>query len=110
VEVELDAETGKDVPLGAPEGAPEGAVPLGGLPPPLPPPTPLEELATPPSAYSVAAAERVCWLVKSIPNAIQAKIPSSTLLPSKEYSTTGSEEAASSLKIESTSFSALVCW
>lgn len=75
--------------------------------PPLPPE--LLESSTPPEAYKLAAGEIVYSLVKSIPKAIQAKIPSLTLSPKREYSTIGSLEAASSARIVSSSFNVNAC-
>lgn len=64
-------------------------------------PPELLELSTPPEAYKVAAGVIVYSLVRLMPNAIQAKIPSLTLSPKSEYSTTGSDDAASSEKMVS---------
>lgn len=73
-------------------------MPFGGLPPPPPP-----ELAfsTPPPAYKFAAGVIDNSFVRSIPKDNHAKTPEVTSAASKLYSTTGSDEAASEAKTES---------
>ena len=72
---------------------------------PFPPgPPDLLESSTPPEAYRLAAGDTVYSLVRSIPKAIQAKIPSATSSPNSEYATTGSLLAASSARIVSSAF------
>ncbi len=105
----------EEVPLAArvvPDIEPVGTLPPAdplGAAPPDPPSLPLLSFSTQPPAKRLAADEIVFWLVKSIPKAVQPKTPSETLLPSNEYSMTGSEKAASLAKMVSTVFSVRSC-